>query len=451
MTFSFTRSDFPADFLFGAATAAYQIEGHAFGGAGSSHWDTYAATPGNVTGADDGAVACDHYHRFEDDLDLVQAGGFDVYRFSVSWARVMPDGRNVNPEGLAFYDRLVDAIVARGLKPYLTLYHWDLPSALADIGGWTNPETVNLFAAYTRAVIDRIGDRVEAVATINEPWCVAWLSHFIGAQAPGLRDIRAATRAMHHIMLAHGRSLAVMREMGQKNLGIVLNLADNQPASDTPEDAAATRTADGIANRWFLDALFEGRYPQDILDALGPHMPAGYEAEMQEIAAPIDWLGINYYTRSLVAAAPAAPWPHAEAVEGPLPKTAMGWEIYSQGLGTLLARVARDYTGELPLYVTENGMAGDDHLVDGACHDPVRLRYFDDHLQVVRGLIEDGVPMKGYFAWSLLDNYEWSFGYEKRFGLVHVDYETQKRTPKSSYRAFQAALLAAAPRAAAAG
>ncbi|SDF13186.1 GH1 family beta-glucosidase [Limimaricola pyoseonensis] len=440
MTFSFTRADFPGDFLFGAATAAYQIEGHRFGGAGSSHWDTYAATPGNVTGADDGAVACDHYHRFEEDLDLVQAGGFDVYRFSVSWARIMPDGRNVNPEGLAFYDRLVDAIVARGLKPYLTLYHWDLPSALADIGGWTNPETVDLFAAYTRAVIERIGDRVEAVATINEPWCVAWLSHFIGAQAPGLRDIRAAARAMHHVMLAHGRSLSVMREMGQKNLGIVLNLADNQPATDAPEDAAATRTADGIANRWFLDALFKGRYPQDILDALGPHMPAGFEAEMEEIAAPIDWLGINYYTRSLVAAAPDAPWPHATAVEGPLPKTAMGWEIYPQGLGTLLARVARDYTGELPLYVTENGMAGDDHLVDGVCDDPVRLQYFEDHLQVVRGLIGEGVPMKGYFAWSLLDNYEWSFGYEKRFGLVHVDYETQKRTPKASFEAFRAAL-----------
>ncbi|MGR3464053.1 GH1 family beta-glucosidase [Limimaricola sp.] len=451
MSFSFTRSDFPADFLFGAATAAYQIEGHAFGGAGASHWDSYAATPGNVTNADDGAVACDHYHRFEQDLDLVQQGGFDVYRFSVSWARIMPDGRHVNPEGLAFYDRLVDAIVARGLKPYLTLYHWDLPSALADTGGWTNPETADLFAAYTRAVIERIGDRVEAVATINEPWCVAWLSHFIGAQAPGLRDIRAATRAMHHVMLAHGKSLAVMREMGQQNLGIVLNLADPHPASGSTADIAATRRMDGISNRWFLDALFKGAYPEDILDALRPHMPAGLEDEMALISAPIDWLGINYYTRGIVADAPGTPWPQFDGVEGPLPKTDMGWEIYPEGLGTLLARVARDYTGDLPLYVTENGMAGDDHLVDGVCDDPVRLKYFDDHLQVVRGLIAEGVPVKGYFAWSLLDNYEWSFGYEKRFGLVHVDYETQTRTPKRSFEAFRAALNAAPRRLAASG
>lgn len=451
MSFSFTRGDFPAGFLFGAATAAYQIEGHSFGGAGSSHWDTYAATPGNVANGDDGAVACDHYHRFEEDLDLVQAAGFDVYRFSVSWARVMPDGRTVNPEGLAFYDRLVDAVLARGLKPYLTLYHWDLPSALADVGGWTNREIPELFAAFTRAVIERIGGRVAAVATINEPWCVSWLSHFLGAQAPGLRDIRAAARAMHHVMLAHGRSLAVMREMGQENLGIVLNLADNQPATDAPADTAAARTADGTGNRWFLDALFKGAYPQDILDVLAPHMPEGFEADMEAISAPVDWLGINYYSRGLIAAAPGTPWPHCEAVEGPLPKTGMGWEIYPEGLGTLLARVARDYTGGLPLYVTENGMAGGDRLADGVCDDPVRLKYFDDHLQVVRGQIADGVPVRGYFAWSLLDNYEWSFGYDKRFGLVHVDYQTQKRTPKSSYKAFQAALLPSESRTAAAG
>ncbi len=442
MSFTFTRNDFPEGFLFGAATAAYQIEGHSFGGAGSSHWDTYAATPGNVTNADDGAVACDHYHRFAEDLELVKSGGFDVYRFSVSWARVMPDGRTVNPEGLEFYDRLVDEIVACGLKPYLTLYHWDLPSELADIGGWANPETAELFAKFTRAVIERIGDRVEAVATINEPWCVAWLSHFIGAQAPGLRDIRAAARAMHHILLAHGKSLAVMREMGQKNLGIVLNLADPQPASDRAEDVAATHTMDGINNRWFLEALFKGQYPEDILDALRPHMPRGFEDEMAVISAPVDWLGINYYTRGIVAAAPGTPWPHFEGVEGPLPKTDMGWEIYPEGLGTLLTRVSRDYTGDLPLFVTENGMAGDDHLVDGACNDPVRLKYFEDHLQTVRRVISEGVPVSGYFAWSLLDNYEWSFGYEKRFGLVHVDYDTQTRTPKASFEAFRKAISA---------
>jgi beta-glucosidase len=440
MSFTFTRDDFPQGFLFGAATAAYQIEGASFGKCGPSHWDTFAATPGNVANAEDGAVACDHYHRFEADLDLVQQAGFDVYRFSVSWARVMPDGVTVNPEGVAFYDRLVDAIRARGLKPYLTLYHWDLPAALADTGGWTNPATVDRFAEFTRVVIGRIGDRVEAVATINEPWCVAWLSHFLGHHAPGLRDIRAAARAMHHILLAHGRALAAMREMGQKNLGIVLNFTDAHPASDAPADAAARDRLDALYNRWFLDAVFKGRYPEAAMAGLAPHMPEGFEAQMAEIAAPLDWLGINYYTRTLVADAPGTPWPGFDTPTGPLPKTDMGWEIYPEGLANLLTRIHRDYTGPLPLYVTENGMAGDDHIVDGRCDDPVRMQFLEDHLQAVRGAIAESVPVRGYFAWSLLDNYEWAFGYDKRFGLVHVDYETQARTPKASYHAFRSAI-----------
>lgn len=440
MTFKIKRSDFPKDFLFGAATAAYQIEGSGFGQCGSSHWDTYAATPGNVIHAHDGSVACDHIHHMDKDLDLIQAGGFDAYRFSTSWARVMPDGKNVNTEGLDFYDRLVDGIVARGVKPYLTLYHWDLPSPLADRGGWANRDTAERFADFTRTVIDRIGDRVDAVATINEPWCVAWLSYFLGLQAPGLRDIRAATRAMHHILLAHGLSLDVMRDAKQTNLGIVLNLAKPEPASDSEQDAAAVKRYDAIHNRWFLDALFRGAYPEDMTTPLEAHLPEGHEDDMALISKPLDWLGVNYYTRAIVADAPDSPWPSFEDLEGPLPKTDMGWEIYPEGLRSILLRVHREYSKELPVIVTENGMAGDDHLIDGKCHDPIRVQYLETHMEAVHQVIAEGMPLKGYFAWSLLDNYEWSYGYEKRFGLVYVDYETQKRTPKSSFEAFRAYL-----------
>lgn len=440
MTLNITRADFPNGFLFGTATAAYQIEGSRFGGCGASHWDTFAATPGNVANADDGSVACDHFHHYREDLDLVKAGGFDAYRFSTSWARVMPDGRSVNPEGLDFYDRLVDAIVARGLKPYLTLYHWDLPSALADIGGWANREIPERFAEFTRAVIDRIGDRVHAVATLNEPWCVAWLGHFSGDHAPGLRDIRAAARSMHHVLLAHGKSLEVMRASGQKNLGIVLNLAAPSPAGPAPEDAAATHTYDGIHNRWFLDALFHGTYPADICAAFAPHLPAGIADDMALIGAPIDWLGVNYYTRALVADDPGTPWPHIHCIEGDLPKTQMGWEIFPEGLTRVLTRVHHDYAGTLPLVVTENGMAWADRRDGDTVEDPVRLEYVSRHLQATKAAIDAGANVQGFFYWSLLDNYEWAFGYEKRFGLVHVDYDNLKRTPKTSFKALAAAL-----------
>jgi beta-glucosidase len=370
----------------------------------------------------------------------VRDGNFDVYRFSTSWTRVMPDGRTVNPEGLDFYDRLADAIVDRGLKPSLTLYHWDLPSALADQGGWASRDVSDRFADLTRAVMDRIGDRMDSVATINEPWCVAWLSHFMGLQAPGLRDIRAASRAMHFVMLAHAKSLAVIREVQPKlPAGIVLNFAHPNPASDSDADRAATRRFDGIHNRWFIEALTKGAYPEDIREVLEPHMPEGWQDDMPAIAAPFDWLGVNYYTRTTLEHVPDSVWPHFRDVPGTLPKTDMGWEIYPDGLRGMLVRLATHYTGETPIYVTENGMAGEDHLVDGAVDDPVRVQYFDDHLRAVHDAIAEGAPVKGYYAWSLLDNYEWSFGYDKRFGIVHVDYETQARVPKASYRALQAA------------
>jgi len=440
MSFSFSRRDFPNDFIFGVATAAYQIEGSKFGNCGSSHWDTWSETPGNVHNSDNGSIACDHYNRFYDDLDIIKSGGFDSYRFSTSWSRVMPDGKSVNSEGLDFYDRLVDGMIARGLKPNLTLYHWELPSYLADIGGWTNRDIAERFAEFTDVIINRIGDRVDHTATLNEPWCVAWLSYFLGGHAPGIRDIRAAVRAMHHVMLAHGKALEVLKSHGQSNLGIVLNLGHGEPARNTEADINATKTFDAIHTRWFMDSLFKGNYPKDMLSKVEKYMPENFESDMKLISSPIDWLGVNYYTRGVIKAAPNEPWPHFEEEEGALPKTQMGWEIYPEGLELLLKRIYNDYTNEIPIMITENGMANEDVVSNDICDDPIRVKYFEDHLQAVIRCIAHGVPVKGFFGWSLLDNYEWAYGYEKRFGLVHVDYKTQKRTPKASFKAFQKAI-----------
>lgn len=433
--FSFRRADFPAGFQFGAATSAYQIEGSRFGGAGPSHWDTFAATPGNTANAEDGALACDHYHLWDSDLDLIRDAGFDAYRFSLSWARVLPEGRGaVNAEGLDFYDRLVDGMLERGLKPFATLYHWELPAALADLGGWRNRDIAGWFADYTQTVMTRLGDRVHATATINEPWCVAWLSHFLGHHAPGLRDIRAAARAMHHVLLAHGQSIQAMRALGLGNLGLVTNFEHVSPADPSPEAARAAATYDAIYNRWFVGGVFQRAYPSEALAGLEQHLPEGWQDDFDVISTPVDWLGINYYTRKLIGPAPG-PWPGLTEVEGPLPKTDMGWEIYPDGLRHFLTWLGRDIAPGLPLYVTENGMAD-----ARPTEDAVRIDYLDHHFAAARQAIADGVPLKGYFVWSLLDNYEWSLGYDKRFGLVHVDFETLARTPKASWHALRAAI-----------
>ncbi|MBU9698350.1 beta-glucosidase [Rhodobacteraceae bacterium HSP-20] len=432
-----SRFDFPEGFLFGAATAAYQIEGMRHGAAGPCHWDTFAATPGNVVRAEDGALACDHYHRWPEDLDLLRAANMDAYRFSTAWNRVMPDGVTVNPEGLAFYDRLVDGMLERGLKPFQTLYHWEMPSALADRGGWTNRDTCHRFADFAETVTRTLGDRVETIATINEPWCVAWLSHFMGIHAPGLRDIRAAARAMHHILLAHGLTVDRLRGMGQKNLGVVLNFDYAQPASDSAADIRAAALWDGIFNRWFIEAITRRTYPANVLQGLGPHMPQGWQDDMATIAQPLDWLGVNYYTRHILAHDAGAPWPALRTVDGDRPKTQMGWEIYPEGLHHFLTRMAKDHVGDLPIYVTENGMANPD-LPD--LPDTVREEFLFAHLAATKRAISDGANVRGFFYWSLLDNYEWAEGYEKRFGLVHVDFDSLKRTPKSSYHALARAL-----------
>ncbi len=437
-----TRSDFPEGFLFGTATSSYQIEGHAQGGAGRTQWDDFAATPGNVVRAEHGARACDHYTRYAADLDLVAEAGFDAYRFSLSWARVLPEGRGTpNPEGLDFYDRLTDAMLERGLKPCATLYHWELPSPLLDLGGWRNRDIAEWFADYTHVIMSRIGDRMFSVAPINEPWCVAWLSHFMGQHAPGVRDIRAAARAMHHVLLAHGRAIETMRDLNMQNLGGVFNFEWATPADDSAESIATAARYDAIYNRWFLGGVFKGAYPEAALEGLAPHLPKGWQDDFPTIQAPLDWCGLNYYTRKIIAPDPG-PWPALKEVEGPLPKTFMDWEIYPEGLHAFLTRTAAEYTGDLPLYVTENGMASPDRYRDGSVPDPDRIAYIDVHLDKVAQAIAEGAPVNGYFIWSLLDNYEWALGYEKRFGLVHVDFDTLERTPKASYHALKAALKA---------
>ena len=430
---TFKRSDFPDGFLFGAATSSYQIEGHGFGGAGRTHWDDFAATPGNVVRSENGDRACDHYHRYEEDFDLVKDAGFDAYRFSASWARVLPEGRGaVNEDGLDYYDRLLDALLERDIKPALTLYHWELPSALADLGGWRNRDIASWFADYTEILMSRIGDRLWSTATINEPWCVSWLSHFLGHHAPGLRDIRATARAMHHVLLAHGRAIEVMREMGIGNLGAVFNLEWATPVDNSSEARKAADLYDAYYNRFFMGGVFKKSYPQILLDGLEPHLPEGWKNDFDVIGQPVDWCGINYYTRKIIAPNDG-PWPSHEEVAGPLPKTQMDWEIYPDGLHDFLIRTHQDYTHDLPIYVTENGMANPDVIENGDIKDDARIPYVESHLEAARRAIDAGVPLKGYFLWSLLDNYEWALGYEKRFGLVHVDFDSLTRTPKASY------------------
>ena len=435
------RQDFPPSFVWGAATSAYQIEGHAQGGAGRTHWDDFAATPGNVVRAEDGALACDHLTRWEADLDLVAGAGLDAYRFSTSWARVLPEGRGrVNEAGLDFYDRLVDGCLARGLKPAATLYHWELPSPLADEGGWRNADMPSWFGDFAEVVMERIGDRVWSAAPVNEPWCVAWLGHFHGEHAPGLRDVRATARAAHHVLVAHGTAIQAMRALGMENLGAVCNFEWAEPANDTPEAARAAAVRDATYNRFFLGGLFRREYPALALEGLGPHLPEGWEDDMALIGEPLDWLGVNYYTRNLVAPAPG-PWPGLDEAPARLPTTAMGWEVYPEGLGHVL-RLAHEHAGGLPIYVTENGMAGDD-AADRP--DEARIAYLDAHLAEARRAMEGGVPLAGYMVWSLMDNYEWALGYEKRFGLVHVDFDTLERTPKASWHALRDALAGASP------
>ena len=430
-----TDPRFPSDFHWGVATSAYQIEGAAAeDGRGPSIWDTFAHTPGKTVNGDHGDVACDHYHRYPQDFDLIAGLGLNAYRFSIAWPRVQPQGKGAwNAKGLAFYDRLVDALLERGITPHATLYHWDLPQALQDEGGWLNRDTALRFTDYAVTMGVRLGDRVAAICTHNEPWCTAHLGHHNGKFAPGLKDPQAAVQVAHHLLLSHGLALQAMRAAGVKApLGIVLNQSPAVPATDRATDLALAEREYALFVRWFMDPIFLKRYPT----ASGVHLyPQVRENDFDAIAQPLDFLGINYYTRIWVSSEePPRPAPRLDGV------TDMGWEVYPQGLADLLTGIHREYKLP-PIYITENGMANADTLVEGKVHDAQRIAYLKGHLEALSRAIAAGVDVRGFFYWSLLDNYEWDSGYDKRFGLVHVDYATQQRTLKDSahwYREFVA-------------
>ncbi len=426
---------FPADFVWGAATAAYQVEG-ATGedGRGESIWDRFSATPGKVRNGETGEVACDFYRRYPDDIRLMRELGLDSFRFSIAWPRIFPAGRGrVNEAGLDFYDRLVDELLANGIEPCVTLYHWDLPQALEDEGGWPVRSTAEAFVGLAEAVAGRLGDRVSRWVTHNEPWVAAWLGYGWGLHAPGRTSADDAVAAAHHLVLSHGWAAEVLRRPGAE-VGITLNLTHTYPATDSADDVAAARAVDGNWNRWFLDPLFRGAYPDDM-----GYAPPVLDGDLATIAAPLDFLGVNYYARVVTRAGDNG---------GGLPifvhvpesqYTDMGWEIYPDGFYETLARVTRDYAPRA-IYITENGAAfGDVRGHDGSVLDPEREAYIAGHLAAVARAIDDGTPVRGYYVWSLLDNFEWSHGYSKRFGIVFVDYPTLERVPKGSahwYRDF---------------
>ena len=419
----------PADFVWGVATSAAQIEGAAReDGRGESIWDRFCRVPGAIADGSNIDIACDHYHRLDQDLDLIASLGVNAYRFSVSWSRVQPAGSGAwNPKGLDFYRRLVDGLRARGLQAHLTLNHWDLPQALQDEGGWAARGTVERFVDYALGVVAHLGDGLTSLTTHNEPWVVAMLGHDSGIFAPGIKNRATAMQVSHHLLLSHGRALRALRGAGfDKPAGIVLNLAPLLPATPAPADVAKTRIEDGLLLRWYLDPLFGRGYPRDVWEHLGSNVPQVEPGDLDDIAQPLGLLGINYYSRSVVSA--GAPY---DVHASPLPLTDMDWEIYPQGLAELLLRLHRDYPLP-PTYVTENGGAFPDRLVNDRVHDADRIDYLREHIGAVGMALRQGVPMAGYMVWSLLDNFEWASGYAKRFGIVHVDYATQRRTPKDS-------------------
>jgi beta-glucosidase len=425
---------FPEGFVWGAATSAYQIEGAVDAdGRGPSIWDTFCRQPGRIRDGSNGDVACDHYHRWRDDLALMSELGLGAYRFSVAWPRVLPEGRGlVNEAGLAFYDALVDGLLAVGIEPWVTLYHWDLPQPLEDAGGWPERATIEAFAAYVDVVTRRLGDRVKRWITINEPWVISYLGYEIGAHAPGRRNRRAALAAAHNVLLAHGAAVPIVRANSPAGqVGITLDLMPAYPATDAAEDRAGAAAFDEWRNRRFLDPLYGRGYPAALAARYGDDLPAAAPEEWTTIATPTDFLGVNYYQPAFLEGSAAAPLGFAE-VDVDLPRTAMDWLVYPDGLTDVLVRLGTDYsTG--PLYVTENGAAYDDPApVAGQVADPERTAYLRGHLAAGSRAIAAGAPLTGYFVWSLLDNFEWAFGYTRRFGIVHVDFATQTRTIKES-------------------
>ncbi|HEX5582731.1 GH1 family beta-glucosidase [Gaiella sp.] len=427
---------FPPGFVWGAATAAYQTEGAATeDGRGESIWDRFTTLPGRIANGDTGRVACDSYHRYAEDVRLMRNLGLGAYRFSVAWPRILPEGRGrVNEAGLDFYDRLVDELLAAGIEPFATLYHWDLPQALEDRGGWPARDTVDAFAEYVEVVVERLSDRVSRWITQNEPWVVSWLGYGRGEHAPGRRSDRDALAAAHHVLLSHGRAVEVIRRTRPSaQVGITIDVIPIHPLTGSDRDARAAREEDGFRNRWILDPVLRGAYPEDMVRRFERILPPVLDGDLEAIAAPLDFLGVNYYRRHVVAAGPHGP----AVVDVPDGEhTEVGWEVYPEGLHELLVRLHEEYAPP-PLFVTENGAAFGDVRTNGTVDDPRRAAYLDGHLDAVARAIDDGVRVDGYFVWSLLDNFEWARGYTPRFGLVYVDYGTLERVPKESYHWYR--------------
>lgn len=430
---------FPQDFAWGTATSAYQIEGAVKeDGRGPSIWDTFSHTPGKIDNGDTGDEACDHYHRWPQDIALMKQLGTNAYRMSIAWPRIVPDGSGpVNARGLDFYDKVIDGLLEAGITPSVTLYHWDLPQALQDRGGWTVRETAEHLAAYTSAVAERLGDRVTQWATLNEPLCSGWIGHLEGRMAPGLTDLTAAVQASYHLLLGHGLATQALRAAAPgAQIGLVTNHSTVVPATDRPEDIAAAVRMDGHTNRWWLDPVYGRGFPTDMQELYGVELPER-PGDLETIAAPLDWHGLNYYFPATVTNDADGPVPFAREVRLPgVPRTGLDWQIDANGIESLLLRLTNDY-GVHKLYVTENGSAFPDTVgPDGAVDDPGRTAYLEQHLAACARAVRQGAPLAGYYAWSLLDNFEWAYGYDKRFGLVHVDYATQKRTVKTSGRRY---------------
>jgi len=425
------RSDFPKDFLFGTATAAYQIEGAAKeDGRGPSIWDVFSHTPGKTFNGDTGDIACDHYHRFKEDVAIMKEIGLNAYRFSISWPRVMPDGKNINQKGVDFYNRLVDELLENGIVPFITLYHWDLPYALYEKGGWLNDDIAMYFRAYATLMFNELGDRVKHWITLNEPWCSSFLGYFTGEHAPGHQNLQEALIAAHNLLRSHGHAVQAFREeVRDGKIGLTNVVMKVEPGDSRPESFFVASLVDKVINAWFHDPVIFGKYPEEAVKnyvEMGLNVP---DNDFDIISTPIDFFGVNYYTRTLVVFDETNPMKFSY-VSGDLPKTEMGWEIYPQGLFDMLIYLKERY--RLPLYITENGMAGPDKVENGKVIDDYRIEYLEKHFEKALEAINAGVNLKGYFIWSLLDNFEWAYGYSKRFGIVYVDYNTQKRIMKKS-------------------
>ncbi len=430
--------EFPTGFLWGTATAAYQIEGSPLAdGAGASIWHRFAHTPGRTARGETGDVACDHYRRWRDDVRLMADLGLNAYRFSLSWSRLLPEGTGtVNPAGVAFYDQLIDALLEAGIAPLVTLYHWDLPAALDDRGGWLNRNSADWFGEYAGVAFNAYGDRVRRWVTLNEPWVVTDGGYLHGALAPGHSNLYESPIASHNLLRAHGTGVQVFRSLAKGEIGLVVNLEPKEPASDSPADRDATARADAYMNRQYLDPVYLGAYPSELARIFGDAWPRFPDEDFALIGTPTDFLGINYYTRGVTAHDPSA-WPVLASnvrQTGAL-YTETGWEVHPASLTSVLLWVTQRY-GSIPIYITENGAAfPDPPTVTGeTLDDPLRVEYYREHFRAAHAAIAQGVDLRGYCAWSLLDNFEWSLGYAKRFGIVHVDYATQKRTPKASAR-----------------